>query len=388
VRVGSFVLAHYVLVTEEGLITKPPTLTIVTPELKFNAPVQFDIDMRKLDNAMLKINYDDGASELFALRTDPTDQLGDSFTLRVNHTFTAASGKSSFNVRVSLANHLAKQASSAVVLFENSMPAFRIRAVQDVQDTTQTAVFTLAPVLDGSKPVSSVEVPLIVIQFEQGNPNSVLTLNSIIFNAANGFKLNVTYTYAQFGVFTVSMNCSNTVSSAFAQTSIKVGTELSDSFGYLVNPYANVNENVGVFVRLQEGNSGYSLIFDFGDESSTPLIVPWPFIMSRGSVSSVANTKTPELLRERVKFVSYGLVAYNAYAKPGVYSVKVNLTNPLSSVAVGICANANIQAAPVESEFDPAVVTPGCVITADDLKLSVNNAVVNKNLPIMFGRGK
>ncbi len=47
VRVGGFVLAHYLLVSEAGVAAKP-VVTVVTQDLKFNVPVFFDIEIKKI----------------------------------------------------------------------------------------------------------------------------------------------------------------------------------------------------------------------------------------------------------------------------------------------------------------------------------------------------
>jgi hypothetical protein len=72
----------------------------------------------------------------------------------------------------------------------------------------------------------------------------------------------------------------------------------------------------------------------------------------------------------------------------GVYTVSVNVTNPLSNVLVKFCTQVYVQAEPVQSEYDPAVIMPSCMVTAAYLKLTLNSVPVNKNLPIIFGRGK
>jgi hypothetical protein len=67
--------------------------------------------------------------------------------------------------------------------------------------------------------------------------------------------------------------------------------------------------------------------------------------------------------------------------------VTVNVTNPLSDVIVKFCAQVNVLPEPAQSEYDPAVIMPSCMITPANLKLTLNTATLTRSQPIVFGRG-
>jgi hypothetical protein len=63
VRVGGFVLAHYLLVAEEGVTVKP-AVTVVNTDLKFNAPVFFDIEIKKIGEFIWNMLYNQSYTQV------------------------------------------------------------------------------------------------------------------------------------------------------------------------------------------------------------------------------------------------------------------------------------------------------------------------------------
>ena len=338
--------------------------------------------IEKFLDGILRIDYGDGSNnEFYSLLSEPTDDLAVTHLIRFNHTYQVGA-KNAFTVKATLANHFFGQEATTDILFENNMPTFTLTVAQNLTDTAQKATFTLRPNMDPSKPAASIDVSAISVSVNANEPNAVLLINNYSFNKDNSFSLTFHYSYSKFGLFRVTANCSNSVSFTLAQAFIKVGSELSEASGFVLNSFVNVDQSVEFFIGVRNDTREFSVLVSFNDSPLTSLLVPWTFISSRGAVDDSD-------LSARVRFNALGLIVSYKYAKVGVYEPSAYVSNELSSLTVNFCAKVRVQAKSTFDKIDEAeIFNPNCLVRHPNLKLTLNNADLNANLPVKLGKSK
>jgi hypothetical protein len=331
---------------------------------------------------MLKIEYGDNSIEMYNIQINETDDLSTMYKFRVRHVYTDKS-KSSFTIKATIANHLQKQEVTKSILFENSIPIFRIVAQQNLTDFSQLATFSISPLVDTTtKPNLSIEVNQIRVLFDASNQSSLFLINGYTFNKSNSFSLNLTNRYSRYGMFKISVNCSNTISFSLAETAIKVGTDLTSATGLITKGYVNINDDAELFIRVKEGNKGYQILINFGNSKS--MLLPWTYISSNGSF--IATTFTIiDHVPIKARFASNGIYVSYAYSAVGTYDVTVNISNPFNSLSLRFCSKIFVQ--PDRSSEVSIDGDSNCLISDENLRLNLNSLTLDKLTATNLARG-
>ena len=373
---GDLPIASYLVVTEDEL-TKPPTIRYLTPVLKLNQPISFEVRVPMVSNSILKINFGDNTSKVYQTFSNKLGEASTIHTFTVDHTFTKQDSNKNpkgqdFQVTATMANHISIVSTNLSLFFEASLSLFKLSATSGVEDVGMPVTFQISPSDTTTGQIFLKEVKFI---FDSSKPSEYRVITDYLFDSSNSFSLSLNYSYPNHGLYLAIVNCSNTINSQLLQVYIKVGKNLKQASSYLMNTYVNINEPVGVYVKVDGGN-GYSIVANFGDGNQ--MMIPFMYLNSKGQLGKSA---VDGFVAPNAKFDSNGILVQYAYQLPGNYPLTVNVSNPFGSIILTFCQIISV------TQLRSPQRSP-CAFYADNIVFKLNNnTVLTSGMSFSLARG-
>ena len=142
ITTNKITLASYLLSLEDP-IDSAPQITVATSPLRYNEPVRFEIRVKPASNSMVRVDFGDGATNLFEIVSSAASEVATPYTIKLEHLFPPTGLE--FTVRCKMANHISKSEANKTILFEASLAKFSLVALANITDLSQTVTFKLTP---------------------------------------------------------------------------------------------------------------------------------------------------------------------------------------------------------------------------------------------------
>ena len=178
-----------------------------------------------------------------------------------------------------------------------------------------------------SKTDSSITVKEIKLTFNKNKPEKFILFKNYTFNTGNNFALEISHIYDEYGIITALVNCSNSISSQLIEQEIRVGRVINGIEGFVINPYANVNTPVTLFVKIFAGN-GYTVNWNLDNDLNVSI-----------SWSQIKN----KINNNYIHFTENGGIKLTAkYVNHGRYFTKVEVVNSFGKKVYTPCSPVTI----------------------------------------------
>ena len=142
ITTNKITLASYLLSLEDP-IDSAPQISVVTSPLRYNEPVKFEIRVKPASNSMVRVEFGDGAVNLYEVISNSASEVASPYTIKLEHLFPQTGLE--FTIRCKMANHLSKTEANKTILFEASLAKFSLVALSNITDLSQTVTFRLTP---------------------------------------------------------------------------------------------------------------------------------------------------------------------------------------------------------------------------------------------------
>ena len=294
---------------------------------QINQIITFSIGIVDGDEIYLEVSYGDGISELFYIPSVNTPM-----TIVRNHAFTKL-GK--YDLMIFFANEISQQVLYQSVSIERPIES-AVMTYTNVTILGQPTTFTF--VIDSDKtPVVPVQLN---INYGDGNESNVLMEPSM-----KSFAFNHTYIYRKYGIYRVSVELKNNISSlrlpfAFVQ----IGQNITQIDIYAVNNVIGVGQDISLKVDCPRG-SPVSLEIDMGDGLSIlKMIRPLSYndrdnVITNSSVLSKVKRSINDLQDSNIFDPFY--INYK-YKSSGRFTVKAVARNIFSEAVSFLCPDITV----------------------------------------------
>jgi len=351
-------LASY-LITVEDTISVKPTLKVQSDAAihRLKEELTFDVSVQMIPNALIKLEFGDGNVKYFQTsKLNTTDSVAQIYSFTVTHTYRKGT---ELTAKLTMANHVSRVETSLSLVFEADLPDLQLLAPTEVHDITDTIVLKLVGPFTAATVVPSVKFSLDAIN----DPTNERTFTSYSFDPTNDYSLSLSFQYAKFGIYQITVLISNAHNSQEIKAQIKVGSNIQSATGQIVSGhYAAINEPVTFSVKIQGGN-GYQIQLNSEDGQITT--VPWSFIKTKVSTAEV-------------KFQNNGIQLTYKYQQAGEYTPSILVSNVFSNLTINFCSKVIIAAKSAET-------SSVCNIT-NNIVANINDDELSTTLPLNFGK--